>query len=112
MKRYWKRNKLLLAAALLLCTVAALMTTFVSLLLQQVTDTAVSGDMALFKKLLLFAACYMILLCLMNYFGSLASKLLVQRMTRQIRSDVYEGVMHQYPALKSSGAIACCPICG
>lgn len=56
MKRYWKRNKLLLAAALLLCTVAALMTTFVSLLLQQVTDTAVSGDMALFKKLLLFAA--------------------------------------------------------
>lgn len=97
MKRYWKRNKLLLAAALLLCTVAALMTTFVSLLLQQVTDTAVSGDMALFKKLLLFAACYMILLCLMNYFGSLASKLLVQRMTRQIRSDVYEGVMHQYP---------------
>ncbi len=97
MKRYWKRNKLILAVTLLLCTAAALMTTFVSLLLQQVTDTAVSGDMALFKKLLLFAVSYMIMLCLMNYFGSLASKLLVQRMTRQIRSDVYEGVMHQYP---------------
>lgn len=97
MKRYWKRNKLILVAALLLCTVAALMTTFVSLLLQQVTDTAVSGDMALFKKLLFFAVGYMILLCLMNYLGSLASKLLVQRMTRQMRSDVYEGIMHQYP---------------
>lgn len=97
MKSYWRKNKFILAAALLLCTIAALMTTFVSLLLQQVTDTAVSGDMAVFKKLLLFAACYMILLCLMNYFGSLASKLLVQRMTRQIRSDVYDGIMHQYP---------------
>lgn len=97
MKRYWKRNKLMLAAALLLCTIAALMTTFVSLLLQRVTDTAVSGDMVLFKKLLVFAVGYMVLLCLMNYFGSLASKFLVQRMTRQIRSDVYEGLMHQYP---------------
>ena len=97
MKRYWMKNKLLLAAALLLCTVAALMTTFVSLLLQQVTDTAVSGDMAAFEKLLLFAVGYMILLCLMNYLGSLATKHLIQRMTRQMRSAVWEGVMHQYP---------------
>lgn len=97
MKRYWMKNKLVLAAALLLCTIAALMTTFISLLLQRVTDTALSADMAAFEKLLVFTVGYMVLLCIMNYLGSLASKLLVQRMTKQMRQSVYDGIMGQYP---------------
>ena len=97
MKQYWKQNKWILAVTIVFCTGAALLAAFISILLQGVTDAAISGNMDRFMKIIIFTAGYLLFLCLINFLGSLASKLLIQRMTRQIRSDIYQGIMEREP---------------
>lgn len=97
MKQYWKQNKWILAVTIVFCTGAALLAAFISILLQGVTDAAISGNMDRFMKIIIFTAGYLLFLCLINFLGSLASKLLIQRMTRQMRSDIYQGIMEREP---------------
>lgn len=97
MKQYWLKNKLLFGTVVVLCTVTALLSAAISILLKRVTDIALAGQMDQFWKVLIFAVGYMALICLANYLASLASKFLIQRMTRQMRSDVYDKIMSQYP---------------
>lgn len=95
MKRYWTGHKLLLTLALLLCTAEAFFSTFISLLLQRVTDAALTRDMNSFLRLLIFTGLYMAVLCLVSFLGSLSGKYLLQKMTLDMRRDIYRGIMAQ-----------------
>lgn len=97
MKNYWMKNKFFFLLAALLCTITALLSAFISIILQKVTDVAIAGQLEVFWKILLFATGYIMILCLVNFLSSLATKLLIQRMTKQMRSDIFENVMKKSP---------------
>ena len=58
MKKYWKRNGLILAVALSLGILASVFTTGVSIVLQKVVDVALTKQMELFGKLFIFTIIY------------------------------------------------------
>lgn len=97
MKKYWKKNRLILAAALILGILTSVSSAGISILLQKIVDAAVSRQTEVFEKLFLFAAGYILLLCVMNYVSALTAKYLTQRMIRQYRQDIFKGIMSRRP---------------
>ena len=99
MKKYWKKNIGILILALLLGTGSSLCSTGISLVLQEVIDVAVSGKTQLFVKLFIFTIVYILFLCIVNYFSSLVSKYLTEKMLKQYRQDVFRGIISRRPAV-------------
>ncbi|MCI9340409.1 MAG: ABC transporter ATP-binding protein [Dorea sp.] len=97
MKKYWKKNRLILAAALILGILTSVSSAGISILLQKIVDAAVSRQTEVFERLFLFAAGYILLLCVMNYVSALTAKYLTQRMIRQYRQDIFKGIMSRRP---------------
>ena len=67
MKKYWKKNGFILAVSMILGILASVFTTGVSILLQKVVDVAVSKQVSMFGKLLVFTVIYILLLCVINF---------------------------------------------
>lgn len=61
-------------------------------------DVAVSGKTQLFAKLFVFTIVYILFLCIVNYLSSLVSKHLTEKMLKQYRKDVFQGIMSRQPA--------------
>lgn len=97
MRKYWKKNIGVLILALLLGTCSSLSSAGVSLVLQEVIDVAVSGKTQLFAKLFIFTIVYILFLCIVNYLSSLTSKYLTEKMLKQYRKDVFEGIISRQP---------------
>ena len=97
MRKYWKKNIGVLIVALLLGTCSSLCSAGVSLVLQEVIDVAVSGKTQLFAKLFIFTIVYILFLCIVNYLSSLTSKYLTEKMFKQYRKDVFEGIISRQP---------------
>ncbi len=98
MIKYWKKNTGILILALLLGTGSSLCSTGVSLVLQEVIDVAVSGKTQLFAKLFIFTIVYISFLCIVNYLSSLTSKYLTEKMLKQYRKDIFQGIINRQPA--------------
>ncbi len=98
MKKYWKKNMGILILALLLGTCSSLCSTGISLVLQEVIDVAVSGKTQLFAKLFIFTIVYILFFCMVNYLSSLVSKYLTEKMLKQYRQDVFQGIISHRPA--------------
>lgn len=97
MRKYWRKNIGVLIVALLLGTCSSLSSAGVSLVLQEVIDVAVSGKTQLFAKLFIFTIVYILFLCIVNYLSSLTSKYLTEKMLKQYRKDVFEGIISRQP---------------
>ncbi|MCI9023936.1 MAG: ABC transporter ATP-binding protein [Dorea sp.] len=98
MKKYWKKNTGILIAALITGTCASVFSAGVSIILQKVIDVAVSKQTELFVKLFLFTILYILFLCAIHFLSSLISKYLTQKMIKQYRQDVFQGIIHRRPA--------------
>jgi ABC-type multidrug transport system, ATPase and permease components len=97
MRKYWKKNIGVLIVALLLGTCSSLCSAGVSLVLQEVIDVAVSGKTQFFAKLFIFTIVYILFLCIVNYLSSLPPKYLTEKMLKQYRKDVFEGIISRQP---------------
>ncbi len=95
MKRLLKENKLLFAVTLLLSTAVSVAYVFIAVILQKVTDTAVSGDMDSFRSVVIMSVAYLIGMGVVSLVYSLLSKLLVCRVVRQLRSHVFAGILRR-----------------
>ncbi len=93
-----EKNTGILILALLLGTSSSLCSTGVSLVLQEVIDVAVSGKTQLFAKLFIFTIVYILFLCIVNYLSSLTSKYLTEKMLKQYRKDIFQGIISRQPA--------------
>ncbi|MDE6888892.1 MAG: ABC transporter ATP-binding protein [Eubacterium sp.] len=93
-----KKNTGILILALLLGTRSSLCSTGVSLVLQEVIDVAVSGKTQLFAKLFIFTIVYISFLCIVTYLSSLTSKYLTEKMLKQYRKDIFQGIISRQPA--------------
>lgn len=61
-------------------------------------DVAVSGKTQLFAKLFVFTIVYSLFLCIVNYLSSLASKYLTEKILKQYRKDIFQGIIRRRPA--------------
>ena len=95
MKRLLKENKLLFTVTLFLSAAVSVAYVFIAVILQKVTDTAVSGDMDSFRSVVIMSVAYLIGMGVVSLVYSLLSKLLVCRVVRQLRSHVFGGILRR-----------------
>ncbi len=95
MRRLLKENKLLFTITVLLGTVVSIAYVFIALILQKVTDTAVSGDMDSFRSVVIMSVAYLIGMGVVSLIYSLLSKLLVCKVVRKLRSHVFSGILRR-----------------
>lgn len=92
MKRYILKEKGLLAATLLFSVIFAVGSTMISLILKDVIDSAVTGNMGRFTMLIFQTVIYVLGFGLCYFVYSTLSKKFVCRVTRSIRADVFGGI--------------------
>ena len=93
MKFYIKKNKILFMLTILTSTVASLGYVFLAILLQQLLDIAMGKNLQQFIKMILFSIAYFAVLGIFLYLQSLLSKKIICKVMRQIRSDVFQGIV-------------------
>ena len=95
MKSIFKQNKLLLSITVLLSIITSIAYVYIALILQKVTDTALSKDLSAFKIVLIQAVLYLLILGLINYIYAICSKRLVCNIIRQLRNNVFQGILRR-----------------
>lgn len=95
MKECLKKNKLLLAVTVLLSAITSAAAVLVALLLQRITDVAVSGDLPAFKKVLIVSILYIALLGFFSYVYSLCSKRLTRNLIKMLRHKAFQGIFRR-----------------
>lgn len=95
MKKYLLKEKRLLFVTLLFSLMSSLSFVFVAVLLQKVLDIVIVGDMQKFKQILLSSIVYIIVLGTVTYLQSFFSKMVICRITANIRLNVFNGIMSQ-----------------
>lgn len=95
MKIYMKQNKVLLLFTILTSIIASLGYVFMAVLLQKLLDIAVEKNMQQFIPMVLFAIFYFVMLGIFLYLQSLLSKRITCKIIKQIRTDVFKGIVSQ-----------------
>lgn len=95
MKIYMKQNKVLLLFTILTSIIASLGYVFMAVLLQKLLDIAVEKNMQQFIPMVLFSIFYFVMLGIFLYLQSLLSKRITCKIIKQIRTDVFKGIVSQ-----------------
>ncbi len=95
MKECLRKNKLLLVVTVLLNVISSAAAVFVAILLQKITDVAVSGDLPAFRQALFISVIYALLLGFISYLYSLYSKKLTRNLTKMLRQKVFFGIFRR-----------------
>ncbi len=95
MKIYMKQNKVLLLFTILTSIIASLEYVFMAVLLQKLLDIAVEKNMQQFIPMVLFSIFYFVMLGIFLYLQSLLSKRITCKIIKQIRTDVFKGIVSQ-----------------
>lgn len=95
MKIYMKQNKVLLLFTILTSIIASLGYVFMAVLLQKLLDIAVEKNMQQFISMVLFSIFYFVMLGIFLYLQSLLSKRITCKIIKQIRTDVFKGIVSQ-----------------
>ncbi len=95
MGKILKEYKLLFIMTVLLSAAVSAAYVFIALILQQVTDTAVSGDMDAFRQVVIMSVVYLLGLGIVSFIYTMLSKLLVCRVVRLLRSRVFGGILRR-----------------
>ena len=95
MKIYMTQNKVLLLLTSLTSIIASLGYVFMAVLLQKLLDIAVEKNMQQFIPMVLFSIFYFVMLGIFLYLQSLLSKRITCKIIKQIRTDVFKGIVSQ-----------------
>lgn len=95
MRRLIRENKVLFTVTVLLSAAVSAAYVFIALILQNVTDTAVSKDMAGFQRIIIISVAYLLGMGALSFLASVLSKLLISRIIRQLRSRVFSGILRR-----------------
>ncbi len=93
MFRYMKKNKGLIILTILFSILSSLSFVLIAILLKNILDTATSGDMDGFFRILFFSIIYFAVLGLFAFLYSLFSKKLICVIINTIREKVFGGVI-------------------
>jgi len=95
MKIYMKQNKVLILFTILTSIIASIGYVFMAVLLQKLLDIAVEKSMQQFIPMVLFSIFYFVMLGIFLYLQSLLSKRITCKIIKQIRTDVFKGIVSQ-----------------
>ena len=95
MKIYMRQKKVLLLFTILTSIIASLGYVFMAVLLQKLLDIAVEKNMQQFIPMVLFSIFYFVMLGIFLYLQSLLSKRITCKIIKQIRTDVFKGIVSQ-----------------
>jgi len=95
MKKYISKNKWLVLAYLMMSLVSSGMTVYLSIILRDIIDVAVSLDLDGFYSLLVTAAIFFVLLGVVHYVTEVLYAWFIARVLRNIQEDVFGGIMKQ-----------------
>lgn len=93
MKKYFKENKFLLLLAILIGIISSLGYVFIAILLQQLLDIVMAGNMEKFTRVIIFSLVYFAILGIFLFLQSLFEKKVICKIMRQIRSDTFRGII-------------------
>ncbi|MPW25244.1 ATP-binding cassette domain-containing protein [Alkalibaculum sp. M08DMB] len=90
-----KQNKLLLLITIVLSIISSIAYVYISIILKNVTDIALSGDLSAFKIVVIKSVLYLIILGLISYIYSICSKRLVCNIVQALRKKVFDGILRR-----------------
>lgn len=93
MKNYIFKHKFLLVGTVAIRCVGAVMQVYIALLIQQLIDYIVGGDMNGFIRLIIFAAIYFSLMGVMDYLTSTTQAIYLKKTLIDLKRDVFKGVL-------------------
>ena len=102
MKLYKTKDRLLLGGTSLFGGLSSLLVAFASILMQQVIDVAVAGDVKGFYRVLAVMLVYLAALGGISLLEAIMGKILIRNVTRHLRDRIFKGVMKQKPVRFSS----------
>lgn len=94
MKIYFKENKFLLSVTVLMGILSSLGYVFIAILLQQLLDIVMAGNMERFTSVIIFSLVYFAILGMLLFLQSLFEKKVICKIMRQIRSDIFRGIVN------------------
>lgn len=94
MKKYFKENKFLLSLTVLIGIISSLGYVFIAILLQQLLDIVMAGNMEKFTRVIIFSLVYFAILGIFLFLQSLFEKKVICKIMRQIRSDTFRGIVN------------------
>lgn len=94
MKTYFKDNKFLLSLTVLIGIISSLGYVFIAILLQQLLDIVMAGNMEKFTRVIIFSLVYFAILGIFLFLQSLFEKKVICKIIRQIRSDTFRGIVN------------------
>jgi len=95
MRRYLNQNKLLLAITIVLCVIVSSAYIYIAIILQRVTDVAISKDLEAFRNVLFNSVIYLLLLGLISFLYSLCAKRLIRNIVMQMRNTIFSGILRR-----------------
>lgn len=95
MKHYMKQNKLLFSLTVITSAAGSLGYVGIALLLQRLLDIAVTKNAGEFADMVLFSLGYFVLLGAFLYLQALFCKKIIYKIMRQMRLDVFQGVLNR-----------------
>jgi len=93
MKSILKQNKLLISVTVILSIITSGAYLYIAIILQKVTDIALSRDLTAFKMVLIQSVSYFLILGLINYIYAICSKRLVCNIIKLLRNKVFHGIL-------------------
>lgn len=94
MKKYFKVNKFLFVLTILIGIISSLGYVFIAVLLQQLLDIVMVGNMEKFTRVIIFSLFYFAILGIFLFLQSLFEKKVICKIMRQIRSDTFKGIIN------------------
>lgn len=98
MKKYILKNLGLLFAALFFGTLFSIGSTMVALILKDIIDVAISGNLDRFYTILIQTSFYLLILAVSFGFYSVMSRKLICKVTRMLRQDIFSGIFRRNSA--------------
>lgn len=94
MKKYFKVNKFLFILTILIGIMSSLGYVFIAVLLQQLLDIVMVGNMENFTRVIIFSLVYFAILGIFLFLQSIFEKKVICKIMRQIRSDTFKGIIN------------------
>ena len=95
MRKYVKKYKWLVVAYLIMSLISSVMTVYLSIILRDIIDVAIGLELDGFYNLLITSAIFFILLGVVLYITEVLYTLFITRVIRNVREDVFSGIMKQ-----------------
>lgn len=93
MKKYIFKHKWLLVTTVLIRCIGAVMQVYIALMIQQLIDAVVDGDMNLFISMIVFAAVYFSLMGIVDYLTSATQASYLKKTLMVLKQDIFKGLL-------------------